>query len=116
LRAGTDAAAHQAIVPRVSDDRSPMKNSRGAERTGLPQAYPGIHGDHPPMAPARNSRLSPRYARLVINEAMIRALGIAAPDSKKPVGQLSGGNKVTLARSLASSPAHPDSRRADPRH
>jgi len=39
-------------------------------------------------------------------EAMIRALGIATPDVKKPVGQLSGGNqqKVILARSLVSSP------------
>jgi galactofuranose transport system ATP-binding protein len=38
--------------------------------------------------------------------AMIRALGIATPDAKKPVGQLSGGNqqKVILARSLVSSP------------
>jgi galactofuranose transport system ATP-binding protein len=39
-------------------------------------------------------------------EAMIRALGIATPDAKKAVGQLSGGNqqKVILARSLVSSP------------
>jgi galactofuranose transport system ATP-binding protein len=39
-------------------------------------------------------------------ETMIQALGIATPDAKKPVGQLSGGNqqKVILARSLVSSP------------
>jgi galactofuranose transport system ATP-binding protein len=39
-------------------------------------------------------------------DAMIRALGIVTPDTKKPVGQLSGGNqqKVILARSLVSSP------------
>ena len=39
-------------------------------------------------------------------QAMIRALGIATPDAKKAVGQLSGGNqqKVILARSLVSSP------------
>jgi galactofuranose transport system ATP-binding protein len=41
-----------------------------------------------------------------LTEAMIRTLGIATPDAKKPVGQLSGGNqqKVILARSLVSSP------------
>ena len=39
-------------------------------------------------------------------QVMIRALAIATPDAKKPVGQLSGGNqqKVILARSLVSSP------------
>jgi simple sugar transport system ATP-binding protein len=37
---------------------------------------------------------------------MIAALGIATPDSEKPVGQLSGGNqqKVVLARWLVSKP------------
>ena len=39
-------------------------------------------------------------------DEMIRALGIATPDSEKPVGQLSGGNqqKVILARWLVSKP------------
>jgi galactofuranose transport system ATP-binding protein len=40
-------------------------------------------------------------------QEMIEALGIATPDSDKPVGQLSGGNqqKVVLARSLVSGPS-----------
>ncbi|WP_206927747.1 sugar ABC transporter ATP-binding protein [Thalassospira povalilytica] len=48
----------------------------------------------------------PRTEQQQFADDMIRALGIATPDSEKPVGQLSGGNqqKVILARWLVSKP------------
>ncbi len=51
-------------------------------------------------------------------DEMIKALGIATPDSEKPVGQLSGGNqpKVILARWLVSKPIFLIWDEPDPRH
>lgn len=51
-------------------------------------------------------RKIPAKEQCRIADEMIKALGIATPDSEKPVGQLSGGNqqKVVLARALASDP------------
>ncbi|WP_409525808.1 sugar ABC transporter ATP-binding protein [Nitrincola sp. MINF-07-Sa-05] len=48
----------------------------------------------------------PRPEQQKLSDEMIAALGIATPDSEKPVGQLSGGNqqKVILARWLVSKP------------
>ncbi|NIZ01961.1 sugar ABC transporter ATP-binding protein [Thalassospira lucentensis] len=48
----------------------------------------------------------PRNEQQKLADDMIKALGIATPDSEKPVGQLSGGNqqKVILARWLVSKP------------
>jgi len=48
----------------------------------------------------------PRGEQQTLADEMIAALGIATPDSEKPVGQLSGGNqqKVVLARWLVSKP------------
>ncbi|GGB93830.1 ABC transporter ATP-binding protein [Marinobacterium zhoushanense] len=47
-----------------------------------------------------------RGEQQALADEMIAALGIATPDSEKPVGQLSGGNqqKVVLARWLVSKP------------
>jgi simple sugar transport system ATP-binding protein len=51
-------------------------------------------------------RLLPAAEQDKLANEMIRALGIATPDTEKPAGQLSGGNqqKVILARWLVSNP------------
>ncbi|WP_445680791.1 sugar ABC transporter ATP-binding protein [Radicibacter daui] len=66
-------------------------------RENIILALQARQGWHRPIPRAEQQRLA---------DQMIEALGIATPDSEKPVGQLSGGNqqKCILARWLVSSP------------